>query len=335
MATIGNLNPTLLDISQRAGFDQKIQAVIEIIGQQNEIIQDMTWKEANQGSGEKTSIRTGYPSGTWRKFNYGVLPGKSTTRQVTDTCGMLEAYAEIDKALADLNGNTAEWRLSEDKAFLEGMNQQFCQTLMYGDITLNPERFMGLAPRFGLKSTDTANIGSQIVDAGGTGADNTSIWLVTWDQTVASGIYPQGSMAGFQSRDLGEQTLYDDQTPVAGRYQGYRTHYKWDCGLTIRDWRYIVRIANIDVSDLTNDAASGADLIDLMVIALEKLHTQGYGRPVFYVNRTVRGFLRRQLTNKTNIWLSMDEAAGKKVLSFGGVPVRLVDQILNTEARVV
>jgi hypothetical protein len=47
------------------------------------------------------------------QLNYGVASSKSRTAQVTDSCGMLEAYAEIDKALADLNGNSAAFRLSE------------------------------------------------------------------------------------------------------------------------------------------------------------------------------------------------------------------------------
>ena len=49
--------------------------------------------------------------------------------QVTDSIGMLETYAEVDKSLADLNGNTDEFRLSEDRAFIEAMNQAMAQTL--------------------------------------------------------------------------------------------------------------------------------------------------------------------------------------------------------------
>ena len=129
-----------------------------------------------------------------------------------------------------------------------------------------------------------------------------------------------------------EETLID---AAGGRYEGFRTHYEWNAGLTLRDWRYVVRIANVDVTALTKNASAGADLIDLMVQAIELLPNARVGRPVFYGNRTVRSFLRRQIANKSNVWLNMEEVAGRKVMTFDSVPFKRVDAILNTEARVV
>jgi hypothetical protein len=329
-ATLGANMPTLFDVMQRLDPGGNIAKVAEILNETNEILEDMVWIEGNLPTGHRTSVRSGLPTGTWRKLNYGVQPTKSTTVPVTDTTGMLENYAEVDKALAMLNGNTPEWRLSEDKAFIEGMNQDMANTLIYGNTDVNPERFMGLDPRFN-DITGPQNA-DNIIDAGGTGSDNTSIWLIVWGENTVHGIYPKGSIGGLQQQDLGEQTLLD---AAGGRYQGYRTHYKWDCGLTVRDWRYVVRACNIDVSDLTKDAASGADLIDLMQQMLELVPNLGAGRPAFYMSRKLRSFLRRQLTNKSNVWLSMNEVAGKKVLQFGEVSVRRTDAILLTEARIV
>ena len=147
-------------------------------------------------------------------------------------------------------------------------------------------------------------------------------------------IYPRVRRAGLQSRDLGEDTLID---AAGGRYQGYRTHYKWDIGLTLRDWRYVVRIANVDVSELRRKMPSaGADLIDLMTQAVELIPNVGMGRPAFYMPRKVRSFLRRQITNKVaTSTLTMEEIAGKKVVAFDGIPCRRTDALLLTEARVV
>lgn len=333
MATLGQpLYQTFVDLARRLDPDGKIALIAEIMEQYNEILDDMLWKEGNLPTGEKTTIRTGLPVATWRKLNYGVQPSKSTTAQVTDACGMLEAYSEIDKALADLNGNSAEFRLSEDRSQLEGMNQTLANTLFYGDTTVNPERFVGLTPRYnGL--TGSSRTKANVLDGGGRGNTNTSVWLVHWGPETAYGIYPKGSMGGFQHRDLGEQTLWDNQTPP-GKYQGYRTHYKWDCGLTVRDWRFQVRIANVDVALLTKDASAGANLIDLMVQAFEILPAKQMGTPVFYCNKTIRSFLRRQMANKTNARLNFDEVMGKHVLSFDGTAVRRVDQISSTEATV-
>ena len=328
MATLSTTNPTLAGVAKRYDPDGKIDTIVELLSETNECLDDMTFIEGNLPTGHKTTIRSGLPSSTWRKLNYGVQPSKSTTVQVTDTAGMLEAYAEVDKALADLNGNTASFRLSEDRAFLESMNQTMASTLFYGDTGTDPEKFMGLAPRYSLT---TAESGDNIIVGGGSGADNTSIWLVVWGPNTCHGIYPKGSQAGLKHEDLGEVTLED---AASGKFQGYRTHYKWDIGLTLRDWRYVVRIPNIDVSDLTNDAASGAELVDLMVQAIEKVPNLGLGRAVFYGNRTISSYLRRQITNTNNVRISMDEVAGKRVLNFDGIPFRRNDAITNAEAVV-
>lgn len=331
MPTLSTTNPTLADVASRLTADGKIDPqIVEMLNETNEILDDMTVIEANGFTEHKTTVRSGLPVGTWRKLNYGVQPEKSRTVPVKDSMGMLETYAEVDKALADLNGNSAAWRLSEDRAFIEGMNQTMATTLFYGDSSADPEKFMGLAPRYNSLSAENA---MNIVDAGGTGNDNASIWLIVWGQNTCHSLYPKGSPAGLQSRDLGEQTLTD---AAGGRYQGYRTHYKWDIGLTLRDWRYVSRIANIDVSDLTKNASAGADLIDLMTQALELVPNVGMGRPAFYMPRKIRSFLRRQITNKVAAsTLTMEEIAGKKVVAFDGVPCRRTDALLLTEGRVV
>lgn len=328
MATKAGRNPTLLDVAKRTDPDGRIATIVEILSETNEILDDMSWVECNDGTSHRTTVRAGLPTVTWRKLNYGVPNSKSRTAQVKDSTGMLETYAKIDKALADMNGNTASFRVSEDTAFLEAMSQEMATTLFYGDTSVHPERFMGLAPRF---NDSTAESGDNILNGGGTGSNNTSIWLVVWGEQTAHGIYPNGSQAGLQQRDLGEDTTQDDN---GGEYQIYRTHYKWDCGLTVRDWRFVVRIANVDVTALTKNASAGADLIDLMVQALETVPMLQRGKACFYCNRTIRSFLRRQITNRDNVWLSMDEVAGKKVVSFDSVPVRRCDALLSTEATV-
>ncbi|HSW00019.1 MAG TPA: hypothetical protein VLI39_07595 [Sedimentisphaerales bacterium] len=329
MGAIGTGNLTLIQWAQRQDPNGKVAKIVELLNETNEILDDMIWVEGNLPTGHKTTVRSGLPSVAWRLLNYGVQPGKSKTVQVTDTCGMLEAYAEVDKDLADLNGNTAEFRLSEDRAFLEAMNQEFCDTLIYGDTGVTPEKFLGLQPRF---TATTNENGGQIIKADSSASgDQTSAWLVCWGENTLHGTFPKGKISGLQHKDLGEQTLTD---AAGGRYQGYRSHYKWDCGLVVRDWRYVVRIANIDISALSASAATGANLIDCFVQAVETLPNVRMGRPVFYCNKTVRTYLRNQIRNKTNVHLSLEEVAGKKVVTFDGIPVKRVDSILSTETVV-
>jgi hypothetical protein len=332
MATLSTNYPTLLDWARRLDPDgSNVTAdIVEILNENNEVLQDMMFQEGNLPTGHRSTIRTGLPAPTWRKLYGGVQPSKSTTVQVTDSTGMLEAYAEVDKALADLNGNTASFRMSEDKAHIEGMSQEMADTLFYGNESTEPEAFTGLAPRF--NSLSAAN-GDNIIDAGGTGSDNTSIWLVVWGPNSVHGIFPKGSRAGIQRDDKGQVTI-ENVDGLGGRMEAYRTHYRWDAGLTVKDWRYIVRIANIDVSDLTATAATGANLYDLITQALELPPSLNGGRPVLYASRKLRTFLRRQGRNLPGIQVNFDQGVGKQVVTIDEIPLRRTDAILHTEARV-
>lgn len=332
MAALAVTNPTLLDLAKRTDPDGKIASIVEILNETNEILADMTWMEGNLPTGHRSTIRTGLPTPTWRKLYGGVQPTKSRTAQVTDNCGNLEAYAEVDVDLAKLNGNTAEFRLSEDRPHIEGMNQEVSDTLFYGNEGTEPEAFTGLGPRF---NSTTADNGGNIVPGGGAGTDNASIWLVVWGPNTVHGIVPKGSKAGLQVNDLGEVTIEDANGSNGGRFQAFRTHYKWQAGLCVRDWRYVVRIPNIDKSALTKDASSGADLPDLMFQAMDLIPNLQAGRAAFYMSRYVRGFLRRQAVNKTkDSTLTIENVGGKPLVSFQGIPTRRCDALAADEALV-
>lgn len=331
MAALSALNPTLLDLAKRQEPDGKIAQIVELLMTQNEILDDMTFIEGNLETGHRTTVRTGLPDVTWRKMYGGVQPSKSRTAQITDNTGMLEAYAEVDKAMADLNGNTAAFRLSEDISFIQAMNQEMARTVFHGNESTQPEAFTGLSPRYNSLSAES---GQNIITGGGSGNDNASIWLVVWSPQTCHGIVPKGSTAGLQTKDLGEVTI-ENADGNGGRMQGYRTHYRWDAGLSVRDWRSIVRIANIDKSELRGDAASGAYLTDLMVQAVERVENINMGRAVFYMNRTLRTFLRRQIIAKTvNSSLTQENQAGKSVTMFDGIPIRRCDALAADEAAV-
>lgn len=332
MATLAVTNPTLLDLAKLTDPDGSIAVVVEILNETNEILDDITFVEGNLPTGHRTTIRTGIPAPTWRKLYGGVQPNKSQTAQVTDNTGMLEAYAEIDKALADLNGNTAAFRLSEDKAHIEGIGQEIADTLFYGNEGTTPEKFTGFAPRYNSLSAANAE---NIIDAGGTGTDNTSIYFMMWGPNTMHGIIPKGSKAGMQVQDLGEVTI-ENVDGAGGRMQAYRTHYRFDAGLTVRDWRYGVRAANIDKSLLINTMATGADLHDIMVRMLEMIPNLNAGRGAFYVSRAIRSMLARQAIAKVAAsTLTMEQLQGRRVVMFQGFPVRRVDAISADEARVV
>lgn len=347
MSTLGqNGKVTLLDVAKSLDPDGSTAAIAELLSQSNEVLVDMPWIEGNLPTGHRTTVRTGLPSPTWRKLYQGVQPSKSIRAQVDEACGILEARSEIDKDVADLNGNTAAFRMQEARGELEGMNQTMAYSVFYESQATNPERITGLAPRY---SSTAAGNGGNILLAGGGGADNTSVWLVVWGANTVHGIYPKGSKAGLVHDDLGIGDAFDTQTPPA-RYRAYMDRWQWKCGMSVRDWRYAVRIANIDESDLVAQTTTQANtaatwLPKLMLKAMARIPAMGMGTPVFYANRTVKEMLSIGLMDKSNTALALQPAVnqlgavspgsvGNGTLTFFGVPVRTVDALAHNETVV-
>ena len=330
MATIGVNYPTLIDVAKRLDPDGNIATITELLNQSNQITQDVPMFEGNLPTGHLTTVRTGLPQVAWRMINSGVQPSKSTTVQQTDVAGELMGYSDIDKTLVEINGNQASFRLSEDMAFYESFSQQFASTLFYGNANVNPERFAGLAPRYSSLSAANAR---NIINASGSN-NRTSIWIVTWGPNTVHMFYPKGTKAGLEHADLG----LSDITNADGSIRpAYRTRFQWRAGLSLRDWRYTVRIANIDSSALATAGDSGytgPNLINLIVRGLNQIENPSMGQPIIYANRTVVTALDNLAQNKANLQLGMMEFAGKQTLSFRGIPIRMTDAILNTEAAV-
>ena len=339
MATLSSSNLTLADWAKRSDPDGRVPIVAELLSQTNEILDDCVFKEGNLPTGERVIIRTGLPSVYWRALNQGIPNSKSTTAQIDEACGILEARSEVDKDLAMLNGNTAQFRLSEDTAFLEAMNQTQAETMFYGNPGTDPKKFLGLAPRYGDLGADNA---VNILDAGGTGSDNASVYLVVWgDQTVYCP-FPKGSKAGLTHEDLGEQTVYNSD---GTRLQAFATRYQWKNGLVVKDWRYVVRICNIDISDLmgvtgTQASTAATSLVKLMARATYRIPNMAMGRAAFYMNRTIHSGLSIAALDKSQNVLEIQKGltqfgSANSYLTFLGVPLRKVDTLINTEARVV
>ena len=194
MSTNTATDLTLLDVAKRLDPDGGAADIAELLNTDNEMLIDMPWIEGNLPTGHRVTVRTGLPDVAWRKLNQGVPQSKSTTAQIDESCGMLEAFGQVDIDLAMLNGNTAAFRMGENRGFIEAMNQEMQSTLIYGDTSVNPERFLGIAPRFGdITGPENAE---NIIDASGSSTDNTSIYLVGWAPHTVHGIYPKGSKAG-------------------------------------------------------------------------------------------------------------------------------------------
>ena len=328
MATIGNSNLTLADLAAQAEpGGGKLSDIVEVLKQKQPILEDIPWVQCNDGSTHKSTIRTGLPAPTWRRLYGGIQSTKGTTAQVKDSCGMLEDLSEADVDLIDKSADPAKARLNESRAHLQGMAHTMATTVFYGDQAVNPDRFTGLAPRFNSLSAQNAD---NIVSGLGAGADNTSLWLIDWDETTAHGLIPRGAVAGLQHTDEGVDWV-SEAADATKKFKVYRDHYKWDAGFRVGDWRGVVRVPNVDVSDLAT-LANTKNLITWMIQASERMDPTG--KAVWYVNRTIREKLRLGILEKISSNLTWETVEGKRVMVFDGFEVKRCDAILNTEAVV-
>lgn len=342
MATIGSGVATLTDILAELAPDGSQLDTAEVLKQVNPVLEDMTWMEGNLLTGHRDAVRTALPTPSFRAINEGVPVTKSATTQIEETCAMLEDFSQVDRELAILSGNIDAYRLRQARPHQQGMSHKMAETLFYGNAQAgDPKSFTGLAPRYNSLSGPTR---SQIIDAGGTGSGLRSVYLVGWSDETVTGIYPKNTIGGLQHEDAtnasgsgsggvpGAATLQDANGNL---FMGYRDHWTWRCGLMVKDYRFVVRIANIDIDLLTKDKSTGADLQDLLVLATETIETLQGVRAAFYAPRAISAFLRRQLLQDKNAFMSWSEMGGQRVMTFGEVPVRRTDALNVEETEVV
>lgn len=337
VVALSTANPTLLDVAKRTDQSGRITPVVEAMQQRNGFLQSMVWKTGNLDTGHQVAARNALPSVAWVRYNEGVSPSKSTVDTYQETTGILEGLSSIDERVAQLNGNQAAFRASEDDAFLAAMANTLESAFFYESTKTNPERILGLAPRLGLT---TAAYGSQILKGGGAASDNTSIWLLGWGDRTLYGISPRGTGTGLEMKDMGLQRTLDSNNKVIYKYE---TRFRWRAGLCVEDYRYVVRICNIPMSTLSKDFSTGADLINLMIRAFYMIYDPKSVRLAWYCNRTMASFLHQQaqkgtaastLTINPTATLGAPGIAGQSIVSCLGAPIYITDALTNAETTV-
>jgi len=341
-----NAYPNLVDWARMANPDGTIADLAWLLAQSNDILKDMIWQEGNLPLGHKISANVGLPQGTWRGNNQGVAASKPINAQYQFAIGELVDYSMVDKSEANLNGEVGKFRWNEDQAHIEGLSQQVATALMYSNEATNPQQFTGFSPYYNTITTSTAQSAKNVINAGGTGSSNTSIWLVGWGDNTCFGIFPKGSQAGLVYEDKGDVVpLYDSN---GNRFEGYTSYFSWKVGLAIKNWQYNVRIANIDTTTSGLLGTTPPDLFVLMsraVIKLPTLTRRASGitetdapgdpmpgiMPAWYANRTSREFMDIQAIRDKNVLLSSKDYAGEPVMMFRDIPIRVVDALTSTE----
>lgn len=339
MAVLASNYPTLYDLASMPG-NEDAKDVIDMLAAHNPILEDAPAFECNKGDYHQTTVRTGLPSVTWGQLYAGIPATKGSRQLIKDTTGFVESAVEVDCRLIDdfeKAADKASILVEEAEGHLEAMAQEGATAIFYHNSAIDPKKPTGFGPRF--NDLTNAENKSQIVDGGGLGSDNTSIWMITWDKTACHLIYPKGTKAGVSRKNCGEIAVTDAN---GHRYMAYREEFKWHFGLTVRNWQYVARVANIDVSDLEVNAANGgADLIELMteMYYRHKGRKVAKGKTFIYMNTTLVKYLDYQCRNTTgkNLFLTFAESGvhAKEQLHFRGIAIRECDAILSTEEQVV
>lgn len=333
MGTLGTQALTLSDLRKRESWDGSIDFIIEALENTNPILDDILWMEGNLPTGHKATIRTSVPKPQIRFLNKGVKPSKSTTKQVTDTCMMLEDRSEIDVKDLRASKDPEAFRRSEDAAFLQGFADRVAENLFYGDTELEAGTFNGLSVRYNIIGGKKNEAGYQVIPGGTPGENcNTTAFLVGYGTHATAGIYPRNSQAGLHQQDLGEGDIIDSE---GGKYRGVTTLFSWDCGLTVQDLRANALVRNIDVTKLVNmTSAAKLSLIEKMVIAKNRIRgLQNRDKKlVWYVSNTMYNFLELYLLDKNNVHVTRQDIMGQPpVLYFAGIPVKMCEAISEEE----
>jgi hypothetical protein len=348
MATLGGTFITLVDLAKREDPDGTPAEIAETLTQQNSALEDMPWIESNMRTAHRSTIRVGLPTIATRRFNEGVVPSKSTTDQIVDGIARLEGQSFIDVDLLANTGDPAATRKEEGSSFVEAMSQTQGELLFYGSEADDSSEYNGFGVRY------TALSDQQVLDAtaspftsGAATNDYSSIWLIIWAPGKVFGIYPRGSVGGMRHKDLGEMMVNVDTGAAAAQGLGtpkmlaHGDQYKWDCGLVCKDRRYVVRIANVSVSDAKALNFSqqlteyGTAINYLMMEALHIPPSLEGGRAVFYMNRGLcAAFDKMSMAGaNTNVYRTEDYN-GRMVMSFRGIPIKKMDQLIVGEAAV-
>lgn len=339
MAAKGVSLLTLADVAKSK--NKQIGKVAEVLIQHNAMLNDIPYMEMNEGTIHKEDIRSALPFVYYRKANQPIPASKSTIEERTFQACHFESKSQIDKAVAERGGmdRVAYNRWNQAQGHLQAHANELASLMLYGSPVSSNLKTAGFFDIFSTLSASEPT-SKQIIDAGGTGTDNTSILKVHWGERSVFGVYPAGTQSGLSRTDYSAGGKYVkipglDVNGNFGDFWGYEEEFSTDHGLVVKDYRQAACVRNIDVSNLVSGSGA-ADLIDLMISAEYKIDDPSNGQGVWYVNRTIEAALHKQALTKVGAGagLTFDNYQGQRVLMFLGSPVRRMDALLTSELQV-
>jgi len=325
MATISNTQLTLSEQIKQIGPDGMIMDLVDVLTEDNEILMDAPFMEANERFSNLGVKTLSYPTIGTRRINDGASGGVVRTKQHRELIQIFEARPAFDELLLKSENNPEQARRNQILGFMEAMAQAQADAIIYGDNDDDPDEIDGWATRY--PNYSAANVHNCGVTSGSV---TTSIYLVEWNPLKNFMVYPRSAKTvGIEHQDMGKQVLTNSTS--SKRYNGYEDVITCSFGINTLDDRCIQRLLNI------NSAMSGDHRLDsdgklaILNYAKNKLPGKGRKSTVLYCNVEMLTQFENAADDKLlGCWRTKD-VFGQPVTMWKDIPIRMVEAILSTE----
>lgn len=337
---VGNRGLTLRDFAAGEKADGSFDHdIIDMITEENQILDDITFIEADDGTTLRSTILNGIPHGTWTTYYKGIAPNKSGKTQVRDVCGRIATRIAVDRNLYDDSPHAAETLLDETQRHIDGLREDVIDCIFYGNINKEARKFNGLYnfyDAYGAEATPSNSFAHYVAN-GATKATPSngdmlrSIWLVGWGRKSVTGFYPKDAKQVGLVRGALEDSFDFDSDGL--KYPTKEQEISWTLGLAVRDFRYAGRIANVERAVMAGSDATPAHYIELIEDLLARVKSGGVNQ-AFYMEPNVWRHLRKlfgRITRENAI--KYEDVTQIKTPTLYGIPVRLCDA-LDTDEEV-
>ena len=309
---------TLVELAKRTDPQGNTAELINILAEKNPMLEEAHWERANDLNSHEYTQVIELPKGEFGRINKGIAYSAGRTKQVVEPiCEITDAYC-VDDRLLKMSASPQEYLAKEAALHVEGIGQTAHKTLLYGNKGTDPDAINGFMTRYNTLSNPN------VIGGGGTGSDTASILIVNWGRDGAYLCYPREFGDFLTEKGPSDQWIQ----PTAGTgYWGKVITWSIRMGLCIANPRNVQRIANLETSGSSN-IFSDSDLIT----ALNKMDRTD--NAVIYVNRQIYTQMQIAFKDRANVNFTMEQAWGRPIMHFMGIPIKRCDEMLATETAI-
>lgn len=313
--------------------DGKYNPWAKVLTENNPFMFDLAIVQANGILSSEGSRETSLPTPQIVKVGDGWDSSTVRWDKYKENISIFKDRAAIPEDVLDLQPDQASFWADVKDRHMEGFGQGVTNHFFYGTSVATPEKFDGLGVRYSVPdATDPTNPSSAsadpfVFDAGGTGSDTMSMFLIQHGINKIKGITPANDpMMGIKSEDMGKQ--YVDAENSKKRWD-FINEFGWKIGLDIVDIRSVARIRNIEsgISELDSSFLQ-------LVFQAENEVFRGDEQIFAYVPKRMLTFLQIMAEAKQNVIYDTNNIYGIPLFRIGKILLRPMDALTITETAV-